>query len=391
MSIAPEPSVSRGDITIQPSYFTSSLYVNPLREDISTLIRAFSVQCEKTMRPFELFKQLWIEQGWSWLHLRIHDGRARQSFIKVTERLFIEKLNEAEDPLTRTAALFSLYTFHNTQPSSSAPPIHSVSHIEIPIDAYQSMLTIPTALEDPGLQTLKPYAVYILTNVLDAQVFHILPDSPLNAQNPSKVPREVLLMDGHVVFEASYASTQYQQKGTGGAGPKKKGRPSKRDKIRKTKEALVSLEKYVDRSYVTLPEPPPTPHMVTEPITVNADMVHTGHTIFGQVPIASLGNYVARKSDLLATVQLDATEGFQKAALRRANEAVLARLKQIDEMAAEKGLEVGGEGGDKTGLARVERAVEELRQTSGVGACGGILGLLEGAGIDNSSSQEGSG
>ncbi len=51
-------------------------------------------------------------------------------------------------------------------------------------------------------------------------------------------------------------------------------------------------------------------------------------------------------------------------------------------MAAEKGLEVGGEGGEKTGLARVEKAVEELRQGTGVGASGGILGLLEGAGMD---------
>jgi hypothetical protein len=63
-------------------------------------------------------------------------------------------------------------------------------------------------------------------------------------------------------------------------------------------------------------------------------------------------------------------------ALERANMAVLARLKKIDAMAAEKGMEVGGEGGELTGLGRVERAVGELR----VGDKGGILGLSEGAG-----------
>jgi hypothetical protein len=63
-------------------------------------------------------------------------------------------------------------------------------------------------------------------------------------------------------------------------------------------------------------------------------------------------------------------------ALERANMAVLARLKKIDAMAAEKGMEVGGEGGELTGLGRVERAIGELRG----GDKGGILGLSEGAG-----------
>jgi len=61
--------------------------------------------------------------------------------------------------------------------------------------------------------------------------------------------------------------------------------------------------------------------------------------------------------------------------------AVLARLKRIDAMAAAKGLEVGGEGGDRTGLVRVERAVEELENRPD-GRRGGILGLLEGGGLE---------
>ncbi len=77
MSVAPEPSATRGEITLQPSYFTSSLYVNPLREDISTLIDAFSEQYDPSVRPFELFRKLWTDQGWKWLHLRAQDGRSR--------------------------------------------------------------------------------------------------------------------------------------------------------------------------------------------------------------------------------------------------------------------------------------------------------------------------
>ena len=92
MTIVPEPSTSRGDITLQPSYFTSSLYVEPLREDLRTLTDLFSEQYEAAERPFELFKKLWTEQGWCWLHLRVYDGRGRQMFLRITERVFIGTL-----------------------------------------------------------------------------------------------------------------------------------------------------------------------------------------------------------------------------------------------------------------------------------------------------------
>jgi hypothetical protein len=61
--------------------------------------------------------------------------------------------------------------------------------------------------------------------------------------------------------------------------------------------------------------------------------------------------------------------------LERANQAILGRMKKIDQMAAERGLEVGGEGGERTGLARVERAVTHMES-------GGLLRLLEGAGLE---------
>lgn len=44
MSTAAGPSAVRGDITLQPSYFTSSLYVEPLREDIANLVNLFAQQ-----------------------------------------------------------------------------------------------------------------------------------------------------------------------------------------------------------------------------------------------------------------------------------------------------------------------------------------------------------
>ena len=48
-------------------------------------------------------------------------------------------------------------------------------------------------------------------------------------------------------------------------------------------------------------------------------------------------------------------------------------------MAAEQGLEVGGEGGEMTGLLRVEKAVKEFQEGK---SRGGILALLDGAGAN---------
>jgi len=71
---------------------------------------------------------------------------------------------------------------------------------------------------------------------------------------------------------------------------------------------------------------------------------------------------------------LDALErdGSGREVLRTANEAVLRRLREIDEMAACQGLEVGGEGGEKTGLARIEKVVGEMGESSS-----GILGMVD--------------
>lgn len=90
MSTVPSPTVSRGDLTLQPAYFTSSLFVNPLREDISHLIRLFA---EKYLtgdlkEPFALFKKIWAEQGWSCFHFKVFDARSREKFVTVTLRLF---------------------------------------------------------------------------------------------------------------------------------------------------------------------------------------------------------------------------------------------------------------------------------------------------------------
>lgn len=211
---------------------------------------------------------------------------------------------------------------------------------------------MPDKLSEPGFRPLQPYAINLLHTLLSADAFHLLPESSLNAQNPSVLPREVFTEDD--VEEP--------------AEGKKKGRPSKRDKARKAKDAVVSLDRWVEKNTYTYSDTPAP---------------KTTHTLISHPPLASRTIYAQEKTRLLAAVEEGSDAGDaetpERGALSRANEAVLARLKKIDAMAAERGLEVGGEGGERTGLTRVERAVRERREGA---RRGGILGLLEGAGLE---------
>lgn len=93
----PSPSAGRGDLVLQPNYFTSSVYVEALRDDISKLISRYHDEYHKTIpgvdtKPFTLFKKVWEEMGWKWLHFMVFDARPRQTFLDVTLRIFLGEL-----------------------------------------------------------------------------------------------------------------------------------------------------------------------------------------------------------------------------------------------------------------------------------------------------------
>jgi len=145
MSLAPSPSASRGGITVQPSYFTSSLYIHPLRDDILHLIQVYTEQYIQTQptQPFALFKTIWNGLGWTWMHFKVFDSRSRDTFLKVTMRLFLERMVDTEPPLNRVVGLFGLYIFYTTQPRTDAPSLHSTKHIEIPMGGQIQVLYPP--------------------------------------------------------------------------------------------------------------------------------------------------------------------------------------------------------------------------------------------------------
>ncbi|KAJ7654982.1 hypothetical protein DFH06DRAFT_1201228 [Mycena polygramma] len=292
--------VNRGNVVLQPTYFTSSVYVKALRDDITTLVHNFHEQYkEDNSKPFALFKTLWNAQGWKWMHFKVFDSRTRETFLNVTVRLFLERMVKTEAPFTRTVALFALYTFFNTQPTGSAPPLHGLSHIPIPIDQYASLIALPSTLSTPYLAPLQPFAAYVMTTLVNAQAFHLLPNSELGALNPRDVPREIFVEEGLI------DSNQ----------PQRKGHNSKRDKVIKARTALDEVGRWLEQT------PPESGAEFT------------------------LAQYEAHKAWLLNEI------GVDSAGLREASLGVVERLQEA-QVTMEGDVEVW------TGLGRVQTASE---------------------------------
>lgn len=221
---------------------------------------------------------------------------------------------------------------------------------------------------------LAPYASQVLSALTNAKVFYILPVSEIGPYNPRVLPREVYIEDVDESAERDSLTAPLESgvdpqvpgmNSTGGDAvttkvPKKKGRPSKRDIAKRAKEAVAGLDRWLERT-----------DSVGQVASAGPSRAR-GQALLSHAPTASRANYGVQKARVLGAL-LEREEGNGVEALERANLAVLGRLKKIDAMAAEKGLEVGGEGGELTGLGRVERAAGEL-------AMGGILGLSQGAG-----------
>jgi hypothetical protein len=92
MSVVPSSSAKKGEVVLQPAFFTSSLYVHPLREDIGALARAYFgawTRAPTREKPFTVFKQVWCGIGWPWLHFKTLEDRSRDRFSDITMRLFL--------------------------------------------------------------------------------------------------------------------------------------------------------------------------------------------------------------------------------------------------------------------------------------------------------------
>ncbi|KAJ7071183.1 hypothetical protein C8F01DRAFT_1109459, partial [Mycena amicta] len=147
-----------------------------------------------------------------------------------------ERMVKTEAPFTRVVALFGLYTFFNTQPAASAPPLHTLSHIPIPIDHYNALLQLPSTLTNAFLAPLQPFASYVLSSLIQGNAFHLLPSSELGAMNPRELPREIFVEEGLI----------------DGNQPLRKGQYSKRDKVVKARAALDTVGRWLQQEPAAL-------------------------------------------------------------------------------------------------------------------------------------------
>ncbi|KAF9270051.1 hypothetical protein L218DRAFT_992716 [Marasmius fiardii PR-910] len=340
---------TRGEISLQPYYFTSSLFVTSFREDIRSLLHAFHENYFKFRpeKPFQLFKKIWLEQGWDWMHFKVFDAPSREALLNVSIRLFLERAAvKVESPFTRAVALFGLYTFFTTQPSGLSPSLHSVNCIPVAYDHYSSLLSLPDTLNSEQLKALRPIVCYILHQMVQSDVFHILPHSDLGPYNPRNLPREVYLDQNTI------AAPTYPDMNTEGAdtAEKKKGRPSKRDKVKKAKVALEGLDKWLHKtSHRNFPS-------------------NNGHYLLEQPPQSSLLQYQNSKEQVISAMKTTAISDGKEFLVSSGRE-VLERVKQAQGM-------IGAEDGGDTSSNRRTTGVERLQKAMGDEK--GLLGLVKG-------------
>jgi hypothetical protein len=228
------------------------------------------------------------------------------------------------------------------------------------------LLQLPAALTEAALLPFRDQATYVISCLLEKQIFRIIPPISMFAQNPRELPREIYVNQAMGVLAGVLPDSSTQS----GKQKKKAGRPSKREQNRRAKAELDALKQWLDQ---------------TDP-DINHDTA-TDQTSSILPPVATANVYRELKRTLietLAPVDDDATASNHREAVITANQRVLERLRRIDALAAERGLEVGGAGGVHTGLIRVENAVRELQDQHGVGQRAGLLLVSEGAGLSDS-------
>jgi len=338
VSLAPTTQLYRASPIVQPFYYSSSLFVDPLRQDINRLLsdftRAYAAGATESTptvvaKPFSHFKTIWKAQRWDYAHLLVLDPRGRIAFIDTVTRLFLERANVLNPPATRAAAVFGLHAFFFSQPSPSETSLHHHDHINITIDHYESLLALPLVLQPP----LSHYVAHILSKLSPS--FLILPPSTTHPHNPRALPSSTVLS----IPEDSKP---------------KAGRPSRAVLTARAETNLEALGTWLaaTEAQLTYPTaPPPSMSGYIQPMTLFNPLLVPPHP----------GAYTALKS------QLRNMTGPET--LREAEDMTVDRFRVLEQYAAENNFDHGREG-----VLTIERARGEES---------GLLGLIEGArGVD---------
>ncbi|GAA5947623.1 hypothetical protein JCM3765_001006 [Sporobolomyces pararoseus] len=188
---------------IQPRlFFHSEQWITPLYRDINALLNSFESEWNKELQrqieasrrdttvsekeeswnsPFEVFKQLWKDKGWSLVHLLgVTDGALRTSWGESVLRGFAEHLVPNESPLRQIGALFAVFVFCKTQPSTVIQQF-----LQIGIPTLDHLISFPTriapSLDPSNSSLLHPPPSSDVTTILSSllsrshPLFHLVP------------------------------------------------------------------------------------------------------------------------------------------------------------------------------------------------------------------------
>ncbi|EAU92702.2 hypothetical protein CC1G_01747 [Coprinopsis cinerea okayama7 len=348
MALYPAPSPHRTEPVIQPSYYTSSLFVDPLRSDIDDLLSSVCDQWrQRPQAPFSLFKSIWCAKGWKWYHLKTINDRSREAFLHVTCRLFLEKAHNQNDPLSQSAALLALYTLFSSQPEDTVPRLWRLHHIPIPLNVHSELYSLPSRLQDPSMKAIQSSVVYILNTLSEKNTFLLILPTQCFAQNPRTLPREIYLGQGSAIS----------------LDKRKKGRPSKNDKSRRVKEKIDHVEAWLSKT----------------------ESWATAASSDGATSETQFSEYLQHKTKLLQSIDAQLPTSDGRSAIAKANHSVLARLKEVRTLLSNDNFPPDPlEGG--TGIQRIESAIQDFHK----GKNTGILELLEGSGLGHGGCQSSS-
>ena len=185
------------------------------------------------------------------------------------------------------------------------------------------------------LKPLKSSVCYLLNQMVSSKTFFMLPSSDSGPQNPRSLPREVYLDQNTISVVGSTAN-----------GESRKGRPTKRDKVKKAKVALEGIDKWI--------------HKTSQP-------QRGEHYLLAQPPQGSLTQYQDSKELLLSAMELiDVPD--RREVITSSSHEVLERVKQAQELINSE--ESRSKMTDSTQSTGVERLQAEIRDEKG------LLGLV---------------
>jgi hypothetical protein len=214
-----------------------------------------------------------------------------------------------------------------------SPLMHSTDH-------FKRIASLSESLSSPELISLREPVIYVASTMVKDRVFYILPASNLGPENPRYLPREVLVGDSNSELDPDT--------------PKKKGRPSWRDKARKAQMALEGLDSWLN----------------------SMQGGSAAELTMSPIPYDDLVQYHENKSELIAVLE----DSGNTEAVTQANIEILGRLQEAQTIQRENDVQESSvERLQFGGVERVVQAVQELEK-GGPSARGGVLRLLEGTG-----------